>query len=105
MSSSDVLVERTGELIERRVRRLLQQETTMGPERRRSLAEHGIVKGAYGVAVALLLLVVAPHLQHHQLAGTVHKVRRIERPSLSLAAGGRLFEERFVPEETHPLFH
>ena len=75
----------------------------MGPERRVALREHGVVERAQRELPFLRFLVVAPQLQHHQLADRVHEVGRIERAALRFAARGRFFEKRFVPEEAHPL--
>ena len=53
-----------------------EQQPPVRPERRAALREHRVVERAQRELAALLLLVVAPQLQHHQLADRVHEIRR-----------------------------
>ena len=75
----------------------------MEPERRGALAEQRVVKRAQRKRLALLLLVVLPQLEQHQLADGVDEIRRIERAALRFAPRAALLHERLLAEVAHAL--
>src|SRR5580704_10133867 len=75
----------------------------MEPEWRGALAEQGVVEGAQRERSSLLLLVILPELQEHQLADAVDEIGRIEGAAFGLAARAALFHERLLAKESDAL--
>src|SRR4249919_167347 len=75
----------------------------MGPEGRAAVAEHGVMEALERILPRLLLLVVVTQLEHHQLAGRVDQIGRVERAALGLAPRVAFLEKRLVAEKPHAL--
>src|SRR5262245_24050871 len=76
----------------------------MEPERRRAIAEQGVVEGPERKRFALLLLVVLPQLQQHHLARAVDEIRWIEAAALGRSPRARLLQIGFLAEPADALF-
>src|SRR5687767_14746043 len=77
----------------------------MQPEWHGAVFEQRVMKPAERVLRSHVHLVVVAQLLHHQLAGRVEDVRRIERSALCLTPRAALFNIRLVAEEAHTLLH
>src|ERR1700674_854474 len=82
---------------------IAEHKATMEPEWRGALVEQGVVEGTQRECLPLLLFVVLPEFQEHQLADAVDEVGRIERAPFGLATRAALLHERFLPEEPDAL--
>src|SRR6266851_1916256 len=82
---------------------IAEHKTTMQPERRSALVEQGVVEGTQRECLPLLLFVLLPELQKHQLADAVDEVGRIEGAPFGLATRAALLHESFLPEEPDAL--
>ena len=63
------------------------------------------MEGAQRILVALLLLVVVPQLEQHQLADRVDQIRRVEGAALGFAPRAALLQVRFLAEVADALLH